>query len=126
MIANIIVPVDGSEQALHALDHAAYLARLADARLHLLHVTASSERSHEQRAREVMEAARQRLPADLPARERVIAGDPADTILDYVSEQGAPVIVMGNRGLSGPEEWLMGSVSDKVLNQAECPVTIVR
>jgi nucleotide-binding universal stress UspA family protein len=53
-------------------------------------------------------------------------GDPADEILKYADEIHAELIAMGSHGQSGIMRFLMGSVSRKVLDHAECPVLIAR
>ena len=49
-------------------------------------------------------------------------GDPAIGILDEAVERRADLIVIGTRGLSTAERWLIGSVSTKVLHHAQCSV----
>ena len=52
-------------------------------------------------------------------------GDPAGEILELAREGGYELIVMGRRGLGGAAKLLLGSVSDRVVKQAPCPVTVV-
>ena len=56
----------------------------------------------------------------------VIDVDPALVIAEQAEELGADLIVMGSRGLGFVRSFLVGSVSNKVLSNANCPVTIVR
>jgi nucleotide-binding universal stress UspA family protein len=62
--------------------------------------------------------------------ERVITevqvGEPAEEIVDLARTEHVDLIVMGSRGLSPIKELLLGSVSDKVLRTAPCPVLVVR
>lgn len=53
-------------------------------------------------------------------------GDPAVVITDLAKKDGYSLIIMGSRGLSGVKGVLLGSVSQKVLQIASCPVTIVK
>jgi nucleotide-binding universal stress UspA family protein len=53
-------------------------------------------------------------------------GDPAEAILDTANEENADLIVVGDRGLSGVQRFLLGSVSQKVSEHAACNVLIVR
>ena len=53
-------------------------------------------------------------------------GEPAEEIVDYARLEEVDLIVMGSRGLSPIQELLLGSVSDKVLRTAPCPVLIAR
>ena len=53
-------------------------------------------------------------------------GDAADAILDVAEEQGADLIVVGNKGMTGAKRFLLGSVPNKVSHHAPCSVLIVR
>lgn len=53
-------------------------------------------------------------------------GDAADAILDVAEEQGADLIVVGNKGMTGATRFLVGSVPNKVSHHAPCSVLIVR
>nr|WP_280953686.1 universal stress protein [Symbiobacterium terraclitae] len=65
------------------------------------------------------------LPEEQVVTE-VQVGEPAEEIVDYARLEQVDLIVMGSRGLSPIKELLVGSVSDKVLHTAPCPVLIVR
>jgi universal stress protein A len=70
--------------------------------------------------------------ADLSPEERarievkLEGGDPVDTILQVASEGGFDLIVMGTHGRRGLTHLLIGSVAEKVVRQAACPVLTVR
>jgi len=53
-------------------------------------------------------------------------GHPVDMIVNVAGREKADLIVMGSRGLGGLESFLLGSVSDRVLHHAHCPVLIVK
>jgi nucleotide-binding universal stress UspA family protein len=53
-------------------------------------------------------------------------GDPADAILDVAEENGADLIIVGNKGMSGAKRFLLGSVPNKVSHHAPCSVMIIR
>ena len=53
-------------------------------------------------------------------------GNPAEKILEFADRINADLIAMGSHGLIGVLRLVMGSVSKKVLDQAKCPVLIVR
>jgi Universal stress protein family. len=65
------------------------------------------------------------LPEDRVVTE-VQVGEPAEEIVDFARLEHIDLIVMGSRGLSPIKELLLGSVSDKVLRTAPCPVLIAR
>jgi nucleotide-binding universal stress UspA family protein len=56
----------------------------------------------------------------------ILHGKPRDAILETAEEHAAAVIVMGNRGQSGPESAVFGSVSTAVLHRSPVPVLVVR
>ncbi len=56
----------------------------------------------------------------------VAVGHPADQIVHYAAEKGCDMILMGQRGKSKMEQWLLGSVSKRVASYAHCTVTIVK
>jgi len=53
-------------------------------------------------------------------------GDPAEVLADVAEEEGARLIVVGDRGLTGVKRFLLGSVSHKLSHHAPCSVLIVR
>jgi len=53
-------------------------------------------------------------------------GHPAEVILDLAENEGIDLIVLGRRGISGVERFLMGGVSSSVLSHSKCDVLIVR
>jgi nucleotide-binding universal stress UspA family protein len=58
-------------------------------------------------------------------RSRVLTGDVTDEILQYVKDNNANLIVMGTHGYKGLERVMFGSVADKVVKTACCPVMTI-
>ena len=56
----------------------------------------------------------------------VRVGEAAAAILEVAEEQGADLIVVGNRGMQGAQRFLLGSVPDKISHHATCSVMIIR
>jgi nucleotide-binding universal stress UspA family protein len=56
----------------------------------------------------------------------VMDGHPADMILGSADREGTDLIVLGRRGISGVERFLMGGVSSSVVNHSKCDVLIVK
>ena len=145
MFGSIVVGTDGSETAGEAVRKAIELAKPLGAKLQIV---SAYEPVSDTRLRE--EA--QQAPADLQwmvnPREDVDAtlseaaqrgeaagvavetyarqGDPADAILDIAEEQGADLVVVGNKGMTGAKRFLLGSVPNKVSHHAPCSVLIIR
>jgi nucleotide-binding universal stress UspA family protein len=145
MFKSIVVGTDGSDTATQAVRQAVDLARALKAELRLVsaYQPVSQQRlAQEQRSAPAdvqwaigpredvdstleMAAALAReasVPVEVYARE----GDPADAILDVADEQGADVIVVGNKGMTGAKRFLLGSVPNKISHHAPCSVLIIR
>jgi nucleotide-binding universal stress UspA family protein len=65
-------------------------------------------------------------PPLLSARVDVLVGKPAAEILKYASEAHVDLIVLGSRGRNAVQRTVLGSVADRVIREAECPVLVVR
>jgi nucleotide-binding universal stress UspA family protein len=59
------------------------------------------------------------------AQRRIAIGDPASEIIDVARAIDAGVIVIPSRGKSGLRRWMIGSVAEKVVRQAPCPVLVL-
>lgn len=128
-----LVALDGSDNALRAVAHAARQAGEMNAcALHLVHVqpwlskeAAGAELAH--RALEATAQARALLDTKgLPWRLHVAMGDPAERILEEAVRLNAVGIVIGNRGLNTVESLLLVSVAHKVMHLSRLPVLVVR
>ena len=62
----------------------------------------------------------------LKVSTKLLKGRAADKIVDEANEGGFGLIVVGSRGLGGIKEFFLGSVSDRVADEAKCPVLIVK
>jgi nucleotide-binding universal stress UspA family protein len=67
-----------------------------------------------------------KFKAKLKISTKLLKGRAADKIVDEANEGGFGLIVVGSRGLGGIKEFLLGSVSDRVADEAKCPVLIVK
>lgn len=65
-------------------------------------------------------------PAGIVIEPRVLTGRPADTVCDVAKELGAEQIVVGSHGRRGLERLLLGSVAERIIRLAECPVLVVK
>lgn len=137
----ICVAVDFSDSSRRALDQAAELARAAGAELHVLHVHARPAASavdllgagFEPFEDEEWIRARladwQRLAAerlDRPVRAVMELGAAAPRIAEYAGRAGIDLLVLATHGRSGLPRVLMGSVAERVVRLAPCPVLVVR
>ncbi|MEM5338419.1 universal stress protein [Paraburkholderia azotifigens] len=136
---NILVGYDGSPSARHAVTFAVDLAKRFDARLHVLVVARAPdwgaielERKemvdYELRhANEVLDDVKAKLASsnEYPEFDLVI-GQPAKEIVLYAEQHDIDHLVVGHRGHTPFDRWLIGSVARQVLAYAPCAVTIVR
>ena len=144
-IRQILVPTDFGEAADAALTYGRELATRFGATLHVLHVaeniyvTTFGAENYAAVApdlqRELEEGARVRLnelvidsDGSGPHTKAVVmtAASPAFAIIDYTKEHGIDVIVMGTHGRGALAHLLMGSVAERVVRLASCPVLTVR
>ncbi len=88
--------------------------------------TLPSPEQEEERHRDAIEAQTALAEHGMEAAVVKRHGDPAMAILDEADKEGADLIVMGTRGISTAERWLVGSVSTKVLHHAHCSVLVAR
>ncbi|HEX5064576.1 MAG TPA: universal stress protein [Myxococcota bacterium] len=138
----IVVPVDFSEHSSRALDVAIELAKKFDGRLHLVHAYAihpmlltpygvnipvDFEREFRQAADLQMTACADRVrKAGLAVEVTTTADLPSDAIVRCAEKTGADLIVMGTRGLTGLKHVVLGSVAERTLRLAPCPVLTVK
>jgi nucleotide-binding universal stress UspA family protein len=145
MFKSILVGTDGSETATEAVRQAVSLAKSVGAKLQI--VSAYEPVSSQRLAHERLEAPedlqwaispREDIDATLTAAAEIASaggvpvdvyarqGDPADAILDVAEEQGADLVIVGNKGMTGAKRFLLGSVPNKVSHHAPCSVLIIR
>ena len=139
----ILIPVDGSANAQRAVD---YVIKNAPAlkespQLLLLNVQWNVATGnvklfinqetindyYREQGMAALQSARVALDAAaLPYQYHISIGTPAEAIVQYANEQGVDQIVMGRQGQGGLQSLLLGSVVNKVLHLASCPVLLVK
>jgi nucleotide-binding universal stress UspA family protein len=137
----IVVGTDGSTHAERALDEAIAVAQRDQATLHIVTAFPDPGMLREQiksgaktvtvNLSEVADmvlarAAGRAAEAGIQAETHAEEADPAEAILDVAKRVKADLIVVGSRGLTGVRRFMLGSVSSKVSQHADCTVTIVR
>jgi len=140
-INRILCPVDLSDVSRHAIEHAAVLARWYQAKITALHVCnpvvipsadfAAVGPVRFPLTEDEIEEARAQIVAGLePARGLdtdviVEHGQPVDRILERATALPADLIVIGTHGAGGFQHLVLGSITEKVLRKATCPVLTV-
>ena len=141
-IKTILVPTDFSECSDDAVRYGLELARRFDAHLHLLHVVQDpvtqpwAAEGFSVPLFEVVDQwqkqAEQRLRTSVPEEDKgrvtvaSIIATPYAEILDYAAAHNADLIVMGTHGRGGVSHMLLGSIAERVVRRAPCPVLTVR
>jgi len=144
-IMRILVPIDFSETSDLALAYAKDLAEALGASLHVLHVfedpyvigTFSPEvygYVPEGWRETALQAAEENLLSRFPSSEQfrfngsaqIVTGNAVKATLSYAEQEQIDLIVMGTHGRSGMAHLLIGSVTEKVVRAASCPVLTIR
>lgn len=151
MVSKILIPIDGSEASYSALEYAVKEAKTHNASLEILHAMSFTEDMPDSKQQQI-----EKIPsawvADYLTRVKIkdenllkfamgkaeaqgwgsktttklLIGDPANTILQESIEGNFDLIVIGSRGLGGVKEFILGSVSHKVVSQSKIPVLVVK
>ena len=140
-LRKILCPLDFSTRSLEALDYAADIARQYDGQIILLHVVenpwvdlygptwqgffAELEHALEWAKTKLVDAA-QTHAADLACETIAKRGNPYEEIIDLAKARQVDVIIMATHGRTGLQRLSLGSVTEKVLRTAPCPVLTVR
>lgn len=141
---NLLVPVDYSDSSKLALSHAFELAALTEGQVDLVHVvenyrfppfyTAVGEEALprdlvalKKRAEEALEALLAEFQRPHPSCDlHVVTGKAATTIVEMAKSLGSDMIVMASHGLTSVERGLLGSVAERIVRTAPCPVLTLK
>jgi nucleotide-binding universal stress UspA family protein len=143
-LTKVLVPTDFSEPSAKAVAYGEELARRFGASLHVLHAVEEPLAQGwdaygfpgllPERRAEMLADAQRRLEEAVPPVERdrqatelvTCLGEPHREIVRFANERGIDLIVMGTHGRGGMAHLLLGSVAEKVVRTAPCPVLTVR
>lgn len=134
---HILVPLDFSTYTEHTLDYASQFARQLQANVTLLHVVDLPTMVHQgldpyqmerkATAKPLLDGCAQRLhEAGLAATPVVSYGVPFQEIIDFATARKVDLIIMGTHGRTGLQHVLLGSVTERVVRLASCPVLVTR
>ena len=133
---HILVPIDFSPDAEQALDCAIGLAQQFQAHLTLLHVIYLPEtaevnplaylaKAESEAERETVAYQKRVEDAGVAVDTLIIRGIPVDKIVDTARAKQADLLVMGTHGRTGLQHLLIGSVAERVVRLAPCPVMVI-
>jgi nucleotide-binding universal stress UspA family protein len=141
-VKKILVPVDFSENSNRIIQYGAYVAKQFGAEMEAIFVAQTFQDYSEffephmpviQFEEDLVASAKERMKSFLAesldtsvvCNGVVMAGDIAETILDYAKEQKVDLIVMGTHGYKGLEKVLFGSIAEKIVKRSPCPVLTI-
>jgi nucleotide-binding universal stress UspA family protein len=141
-VKRILTPIDFSENAANILQAASNFAGKFDARLTVVFVVQSFEDYSgffvphipiAQFEEEMLQSAEKKMASfldenmdeSIPHDSLVLSGDIAEEILNFVEKEKIDLIIMGTHGYKGLEKVLFGSVAEKVVKLATCPVMTI-
>lgn len=136
-IQTIVVPVDFSENTEKLVDYALGMGKALSATLHFVHAVAiytgdglfgvpysneflaDFEVNAKQRMANLVSDAQRTCPG---CTGEVVVGDPVEKIVEYAEAKEADMIIISTHGAKGLEKILLGSVTERVVKRAHCPV----
>ena len=134
----VVIAFDGSPSAYKAFDLALEMCPEASPEIFVVSVVQPPEQAEIVEMDAVIDAASEHFAKLFPdLRDKalkssaritteVLIGHPADQIVHYAAEKQCDVILVGQRGKSRIQQWLLGSVSKRIATYAHCTVTIVK
>jgi nucleotide-binding universal stress UspA family protein len=145
MFKKILVAIDGSDASLYALDIAAGIALNNDAELTILSVAPypppmftedilptylpqyqeDLRESYKRMLEKTDKDLKNKYP-DLKTVPIVLEGKPAKLIVEVAKAREVDLIIVGNRGTGGIIDWMLGSISQQVVNSCTVPVLVVK
>jgi nucleotide-binding universal stress UspA family protein len=147
MYQKILLPTDGSKFAEKAAKHAIWIASRSGAEIIVLNVIETSSlvglpaedlivrikemlkeegrRSLERISEMVTESEKEFKIEDIKITLKTEEGSPSDSILKTIDNENVDLVVMGTSGKHGLDRFLLGSVTEKVVRSAKCPILAV-
>lgn len=140
-ITKIVIPVDLDKNTEKVVDYALMIARALEAEIVLFHavefiamgemalgnlsyddINTNRKKSAEQHLEDLANSISEKYKK---CRSVVTIGDTVDEILDFAKKEESGLIIMGTHGKRGLEKILLGSVAERVLKNAHCPVLVM-
>ena len=134
MLKKILAPTDFSELSGEGVRYACHLAKEVGAQVIVMNVIILDEpntttkgeiEAHKARLAEFVAKTVPHRGADLKVREVVVAGQAYNAIVECATNEHVDLVVMSTHGRSGLSRMLIGSVTDRLVRAAKCPVLVV-
>lgn len=139
-LKKILFPVDFSEVSPKVVPYVQMMAKRFEAEIHILfvvrnlqylanmfHVPGSSIENFEVEVLQgaegrIEEFAKTHFKENVVSNSKVVQGDPAETILEYIKSERMDLVIIGTHGRKGLDRVFFGSVADRVIKMSTCPV----
>ena len=141
-LETLLVPTDFSADAETALGEAIAMAKAMGSRIHLIHVyhlpayaaapwgysypTDLFTEVRQHVAARIADEQKRVEAEGISTSTEVVEGAPSEAIVECAQRIGADMIIMGTRGLTGVKHVVLGSVAERTLRHAACPVMTVK
>ncbi|MFZ5596444.1 MAG: universal stress protein [Bacillota bacterium] len=147
MFKKILVPIDGSDVSIKSLRTAARMGEIFGSEITIIHVMQFPSslvlfETYNGKLGEIHYQLKERVETlgekilenaeeicmsyDVRTREKSVWGEPANEILQEAIFGNYDLVVIGSRGSDEIEDWLLGSVCQRVVRRANCPVLVIR
>lgn len=120
----ILVPVDGSVSGCKAVDQAIFFAKQCKADLDFIYVASNINKDIPSDI--IFDRIWEKVPKNIKAEKHVGTGNIPKAILKTAETCNSDVIIMGSRGLGLFKSALIGSVSQKVVEESQIPVMVIK
>lgn len=126
----IMAAVDLSPQSQTIVDHACELAKQSEAEVHLVHVEAGGKESNKETTQLGLEQLgllmRPAAELETSTEKSILYGIPHRALVSYAESHGIKLIIMGTHGRKGLSHMALGSVAERVVRDAPCPVQVLK
>lgn len=138
LFKRVVVAADGSDPSVRAARYAVELAEKFSSMIDIVHVVdleksradvlhfGNKHELEKMRIDRLYEAEKIISDAGIDYEFHILEGEPGPTIINFTHEHDVDCIIMGKRGLNKFQTFLLGSVSDQVVKNANCPVLIIK
>ena len=123
-IKKILVPVDGSVNGCKAVDEAIFFAQKCNADLDFVYVASNINKDIPSHI--VFDRIWEKIPQEIKAAKHVETGNIPKAILKVADAEKSDLIIMGSRGRGLFKGALIGSVSQKVVEESQSPVMVIK
>ncbi len=140
-IKRILVPTDFSEMSAQAFGYAEEIAEQYQGEIHLIYVlektppiltirsldlkTEKIQKSIEDNARKSLQKFAEKFSSNAKVKQVLLRGQDFETITSYSKEKKIDLIVIATHGRTGLLHTLLGSVAEKIIRYAKCPVLVI-